>query len=494
MVIRALLEGSINGVGKYHRTPIFPCGIFQYKKGVNDKPGTPNYDLFQLALESTSKRLYPNYCNCDWEINLAGNKYDREQKKLALTKLDGNAYTSLWDWLTKFPDYQIYLALEPTEKNGKKKIVVKSAEEYSPYEITSTMGCRTYNGYDINCDSDYFVKLFEDIAKTGKVDSHWLLSANQKDGRGNICPVTIILPTIAMEIYKEIEKELGAKTVGSQKLIEAFMDRLAFKIEQAKDMLLERFNWICSQSPSSATFVWENNTMAGYVKEEGIRSALSRGSLAVGQLGLAEALQILIGTDHTTEYGMQIARRIEGLFNSKCAEYKKQYHLNFGVYYTPAENLCYTALKKFREQYGVIPNVSDKEFFTNSIHTPVWKEITAFEKIDIESNLTGYSNAGCITYVELPSTVNHNMEALETIVDYAMKNDIPYMGINIPVDFCRDCHATGEFGEACSTCGSENIERLRRVTGYLTGDYKSAFNLGKQDETEHRVKHIKTIQ
>lgn len=159
-----------------------------------------------------------------------------------------------------------------------------------------------------------------------------------------------------------------------------------------------------------------------------------------------------------------------------------------------AENLCYTALKKFREAYGVIPNVSDKEFFTNSMHVPVWKEMTPFEKIDIESQLTGYSSAGCITYVELPSTVNHNIEALETIVNYAMSKDIPYMGINLPVDDCDDCGASGEFGENCPECGSVNIKRLRRVTGYLTGDYKSAFNLGKQDETERRVKHIKTIQ
>ena len=207
------------------------------------------------------------------------------------------------------------------------------------------------------------------------------------------------------------------------------------------------------------------------------------------QLGLAETLQILIGTDHTTEKGMELAKRIEQLFKDRCAEFKQQYKLNFGVYMTPAENLCYTAMKKFKEKYGEIPNVSDKEFFTNSIHVPVWKEIDPFTKIDIESQLTGYSSAGCITYVELDSGILHNIDALEQIVNYAMDKDIPYFALNIPNDLCLDCGYTGEIDDECPMCGSKSIQRLRRVTGYLTGDYKTAFNLGKQQETEMRFKH-----
>ena len=155
-----------------------------------------------------------------------------------------------------------------------------------------------------------------------------------------------------------------------------------------------------------------------------------------------------------------------------------------------AENLCYTAMKKFQKQYGVIPNVSDKDFFTNSIHVPVWKEISPFEKIDIESQLTGYSSAGCITYVELDGGVKNNIDALETIVNYAMDHDIPYFAINVPNDTCLDCGYTGEFDCRCPQCDSENIQQLRRVTGYLTGDYKTAFNAGKQQEVEKRVKHM----
>lgn len=396
MVTKALLEVSIEGLGKLHKTSIFPCGIFQCMKGVNRKPGDPNYDLFRLALKSTAQRLYPNYVNVDWSVN-AG--YDRND----------------------------------------------------PRTYTSTMGCRTYNGYDING----FGQL--------------------KDGRGNICPVTVIMPTLAMEANQDVE---------------CFMQLLDTKIHEAKDMLLERFDYICSQSPESARFMYENGTMEGYVPEEGVRSALKHGTLAVGQIGLAETLQLLIGTDQTTKEGMQLAKKIEALFQKRCKEFKEQYKLNFGVYYTPAENLCYTAMKRFKKKYGVIPNVSDKEFFTNSIHVPVWKEMTPFEKIDIESQLTGYSNAGCITYIELSSTVKNNVDALETIVNYAMDKDIPYFAINVPNDTCLECGYCDEFNDSCPMCGSSHIQQLRRVTGYLTGNYTTAFNLGKQQETNMRVRHM----
>ena len=159
-----------------------------------------------------------------------------------------------------------------------------------------------------------------------------------------------------------------------------------------------------------------------------------------------------------------------------------------------AESLCHTALKKFRDKYGIIPNVSDKEFFTNSIHIPVWYDMTPFEKIDLESQLTGYSNAGCITYCELDSTASHNIDSLEKLVNYAMSKDIPYLGINLPNDTCQKCGWTGEINKKCPACGSNDIMRLRRVTGYITNDYKTTFNAGKVDEVEHRAKHIGIIK
>lgn len=285
-----------------------------------------------------------------------------------------------------------------------------------------------------------------------------------------------------MEIYKN-------QMYSDDEMVDKFMELLDLKIHEAKDMLIERFDWICSQNPASASFMYENGLMAGYVPEEGIRSALKHGTLAIGQLGLAETLQILVGCDHTEEKGMELAKRIEDLFKKRCAEFKEEYKLNFGVYYTPAENLCHTALKKFRDKYGVIKNVSDKEFFTNSMHVPVWKEMSPFDKIDIEAQLTGYSSAGCITYIELDSGVKNNLEALEALVNYAMDKDIPYFAINVPNDTCLECGYCDEFNDHCPECGSTNIQQLRRVTGYLTGNYTTAFNRGKQDEVKFRVKH-----
>lgn len=387
LVTKALLDVSINGIGKLHRTSIFPCGIFQCMNGINRHPGEPNYDLFRLALKSTSLRLYPNYANVDWSNN-AG--YDIND----------------------------------------------------PRTYFSTMGCRTANGMDING------------------------FGQMKDGRGNICPVTIIMPTLAMEaINDKVMSKYLSKDDCLNDRVDAFMDILDQKIHEAKDMLLERFEWICSQSPEAAKFMYENNVMYGYVPEEGIRSALKHGTIVIGQIGLAETLQILIGCDHTKPEGMELAKRIEQLFKTRCAEFKEQYQLNFGVYMTPAENLCYTSMQKFKAKYGVIPNVSDKEFFTNSMHVPVWIDVNPFEKIDIESQLTGYSNAGCITYVELDAAAKYNIDALEGIVNYAMDKDIPYFAINVPNDQCMNCGYCDQMGDVCPMCNSRDIKRLRRVTG-----------------------------
>lgn len=273
-------------------------------------------------------------------------------------------------------------------------------------------------------------------------------------------------------------------------LINVFLELLNSKIHEAKDILLERFEHMCNQSADSAKFMYENNVIAGYVPEEGVRSALKHGTLVIGQIGLAETLQILIGCDQTEPQGLALAKRIEKIFSDRCKEFKEEYKLNFGVYFTPAENLCYTAMKKFREKYGIIPNVSENDFFTNSTHVPVWKDITATEKIDIEAELSSYSSAGCIVYVELSSSARNNLEALEQLVNYAMDKDVPYFAINVPNDTCLDCGYCDEFNDCCPVCGSKNIQQLRRVTGYLTGNYKTAFNLGKQHETEKRVKHL----
>lgn len=415
LVIRSILESSIKGVGN-GATSIFPCQIFQLMDGVNTSPKDKNYDLFELAVECTSKRLYPNYCNCDWSNDVGFNKDD-------------------------------------------------------PRTYPSTMGCRTWNGVDINAPSEALSHL--------------------KDGRGNIAPATIILPTLAMEAKKKAEKEQK-----SEYIVDYFMDILEKAIGECKDELIERFNWICAQNPASAKFMYENNTFFSYgddFKNEGIRGALKHGTLAIGQLGMAECLQILLGCDHCDPKGMEVAKRIESLFKSKCSEYKEQYKLNFGVYYTPAESLCHTAMTKFKKKYGVIPNVSDRDYFTNSIHVPVWKEIDPIEKINIESQLTGYSSAGCITYVEIGDYAKYNLDSLKDLVLYAKSKDIPYFALNLLLSRCTECGSDEniDFDAPCPCCGApaEKVEHLARVTGYLSTDFRH-FNKGKQSETKDRFVHV----
>ena len=698
LVTDAILNIEIEGLGKFGRTSIFPCCIFQCMKGVNQDPGDPNYDLFRKALRSTAQRLYPNYANVDWSVN-AG--YDRNDpttyvstmgaldgKEILYVKINGGepqrmSIKELFNYckhgrgestpvqiffnrpgisgdrpgrgviskndiprvpgvyaVTYIPEdvtyigssadihrrwaehkcnimkygkvdaglcfgdpdishYKIEILEETPDYAQAESRYILSMPNANPrgikkryYKLLNRKGPRIYDRpvfkhkhvsqdlinldnidikvydkggqwtrvmhifkndkhntpnmmhvyymddgkeYCLSCTEDHPLWTGEAFTRVDSIKKgdhiyradglalevtdvcwHWepmdcydigtvtgtfigsdIIMHNcrtyngfdingmgqKKDGRGNICPVTIILPTLAAEVVID-KKQSGEQAV------DAFMKLLDKKIGEAKDMLIERFNWICSQSPASAPFMYGNHTMAGYNPEEGIVSALKHGTLAIGQLGLAEALQLLIHTDHTTSEGMELAKRIEQLFNTRCKEFKEKYRLNFGNYMTPAENLCFTAMKKFQKTYGRIPDVSDREYFTNSMHVPVWRKMDPFQKIDIESQLTGYSNAGCITYVELPSSAMNNIDAMETLVKYAMKKDVPYFAVNVPNDMCMDCGWTSDIpDDVCPKCGGRNIQRLRRVTGYLSTSYKN-FNKGKICETLDRVKHV----
>ena len=369
--------------------------------------------------------------------------------------------------------------------------------------------CRTVNGLDVNA-IDNFKRNVQCVIDGRFDDIDDIFSGVQKDGRGNIAPTTIIMPTLAAIVKKKIDKKVHADSEKGmywadeeyhKELFNEFIKLLDKKINEAKDMLLERFNHICSQSPKSARFMYENHTMSGYHEEEGIISALKHGTLVIGQLGMSETLYLLFGFDHTTEKGMEYAKQIEDLFNKRTSEFKKTYNLNFGVYYTPAESLCGTAMKKFKKAYPEfdLENVTyylkdnkriEKTWFTNSMHVPVQHDCDPFHKIDIESQLTGKSNAGCITYVEIDEQIYNNIDALETIVDYAMEHDIPYFAINVKIAQCHKCHERiyDMSLNKCPKCGSNKIDMLGRVTGYLSTTVEH-FNKAKQDEFYHRKLH-----
>lgn len=404
LVTKWIMEASIDGIGKNHITSIFPISIFQYKAGTNANPDDVNYDLKQLALESMSKRIYPNWCNCDW--SQANEDVD------------------------------------------------------NPDTFFSTMGCRTLIGYD----------------------RHGLGYIRQ--GRGNNTPNTIILPKLGIEFGICTGKR-------TEPDINGFWDAFEETLRLTEKGLLERFEIMARQSPKAAPFMYQNNTIQDAREcEENVYNALKHNSLTVGYIGVAEMCKALFGKNHAQDeevhkFALSVVERI----NAFCKEASDRNDLNFACYATPAEGLCRTALMSLRNQYGVIEDVTSHDYLTNSHHVPVWERVSIYDKLRIEAPFCKYPTGGCITYVELDGTFVKNTKAVEDIIDYAFKElDIPYLAFNFPIDTCLDCGYQDEFNDKCPQCGSENIQQLRRVTGYLTSDWHN-FNDGKQAEVKERVKH-----
>ena len=399
-----LLNASIDGIGPFHTTSIFPILIFINKKGVNAYPGDPNYDIKQLAIKSLSKRIYPNIGNGDWSE----------------AHEDAN-------------DIDTYMAF---------------------------MGCRTMIGYDIN--------------GTGY----------KRVARGNNVPITMILPKIAIQCGICT----GERTVAD---LETFNSKFECLLALTRDALLERYRIISSQHPKAAPFMYNNGTSTDTDKcTSTVEPSVKHNTLAFGYIGIAEMCYALFGANHTRnttayDFALSIVRRI----NEYAAECTEKYHLNFSAYATPAENLCYTSMNKLKSQYGCIEGVTDRDYLSNSHHIPVWEKVSILEKIQLEAPFTKYATGGCITYVEVESSFVKNPTSVEQIVNYMMENNIPYGAINFPLDNCESCGYQDEIKCNCPECGSVDITRLRRVTGYLTKDYVSGFNPGKVSETNDRVKH-----
>lgn len=404
LVTQWIMKASLDGIGKHHLTSIFPISIFQYKKGCNANPDDKNYDLKQLALKSMSKRIYPNWVNCDWSQ--------------------------------------------------------AHEDESNPDTYFATMGCRTMIGYDRN--------------GLGYI----------RQGRGNNVPNTIILPKLGIEYGICLGKR-------NEPDLKGFWNAFEETLKLTEQGLLERFAIMINQSPQAAPFMYKNNTIqdARLCKDK-VFEALKHNTLAIGYIGIAEMCQALFGKNHVHDkyvhdFALSVVKRIYDY----AIEASKRNNLNFSCYATPAESLCRTALMKLREQYGVIENVTSHEYLTNSHHVPVWEKVSIYEKLECEAPFCKYPTGGNITYIELDSTFVKNIEAVESIIDYAFqKLDIPYLAFNFPIDSCLDCGYQGEFNDKCPECGSTNIQQLRRVTGYLTTDWHN-FNDGKQMEVKERVKH-----
>lgn len=407
LVSKCLLQASINGIGKHHTTSIFPIAIFKHKKGINDKPGTPNYDLKQLAIKSLTKRIYPNFVNLDASY---------------LPKVD------------------------------------------TPDEEAATMGCRTMIGYD----------------------RHGL--GYQKGGRGNIAPVTINL--VELGIKHGICLEGHPYTD-----LEGFWKELDEVLLLAEKCQLDRYEWIASQKAGAGFFLHNNGIMKNTLgrkldMSEEVRESMKHNTLAIGYIGIAEMCKAMFGKTHAESDAVYnfAYEVVEHIFKF-TKEASDRNDLNFSCYATPAESTCMTLRNVLAKKYGIIEGVTDRDYITNSHHIPVYQNISIFKKVDLEKPFQKLANAGCIMYTEIESALTDNLKAVERIINYAMDNDIAYFAINFPIDTCKECGYSSEIKEdKCPICNCSDIERLRRVTGYLTTDYRK-FNKGKQTEVHDRVKH-----
>lgn len=332
---------------------------------------------------------------------------------------------------------------------------------YNPDTEMATMGCRTLIGNDVNG------------------------MGYNKLGRGNITPVTINLPYIGIEHGIC----LGERDTPDE---EGFFKDLNHMLDLATKELLDRYKYICSQSIKAGSFMYHNGTIADSDKALffGVKESMKHGSQALGYIGLANACYAMYGKYfHQDKKVMEFAKKVIKTIYDRAKANTEKYHLNFSAYSSPSESTCYTLATKLQKKFGKIKNVCDRDYLTNSCHVPVYENISIRDKIDVESNFTWMCTGGCITYIELNSGVINNPRAVEKIINYAMNNErIPYFAINFPIDTCNHCGFSGEIEEHCPACGSDDIKRLRRVTGYITTDYRK-FNKGKISETNDRVKH-----
>lgn len=372
MVSEYLLKAQMAGLGK-HETPIFPILIYTLKKGVNFEKGDPNYDIFRLAMECSSKRLFPTYAFVDASFNLP--YYERDPY----------------------------------------------------YGIINTMGCRTRVMANVNGREGAF-------------------------GRGNISFTSINLPLLALRAKGNIDK---------------FFKELDYALEIADKELLERYEGQCQNRKYNFPSLMEQGIWLGsddLAPTDEIRDVVKQGTLSIGFVGLAECLIALTGKHHgesqeSDELGYNIIKYIRDY----CDKRVKETHLNFSCLGTPAETYCKTALEQARKQFGIIPGVTDRAYFTNSSHIPVWYNISIADKARIEGKYHNLENAGHIFYCEVDGDISKNIDAFENILHIMSDADVGYGAVNIGVVECTVCGYSwrdGSDNHICPNCGRDEREPI----------------------------------
>jgi anaerobic ribonucleoside-triphosphate reductase len=423
LVTKMLLLAYEKGLGKGEQ-PLFPNIIFKVKSGINFEPDTPNYDLLMLSLRVTSKRLFPNYVFQDSTLN------------------------------RDFP------------------------------EDVPVMGCRTRISWN----------------------RHKPANEQTCEGRGNTSFTTVNTVGIALKCKYRLKyndktekafNDLVSKyqivipqVYNDSKLVRKYFVELNKYVDIVIEQLLDRFAYqgmfVKKDFPFLMSGVWMDSDKLN--KLDTVADVIKHGTLTIGFIGLAETLTCLVGHHHGEDsnadaLGLEIVKFIR----KKADEAAETYDLNFSVVATPAEGLCEKLVTIDKAKYGEIKGVTDKAWYTNSFHVPVEYKIGMFKKIEIEGKYHSYCNGGQISYIELKEAPVNNADGLYEILRHMKENDMSYVALNFPVDRCRQCNLTGIIEQNCPACGSSDISRIRRITGYLAE--LDNFNNGKKQEALHRVSH-----
>ena len=379
MVVKNLLAATDAGLGN-GETPIFPVQIFKVKEGVSYDPGDPNYDLFQQAIRTSAKRLFPNFSFLDAPFNL-----------------------------------QYY---KPGDYNSE----------------VAYMGCRTRvmgNRYDP--------------------------SREVTCGRGNLSFTSINLPRIGIQAKGDLEE---------------FYRILDGRIDLVFRQLLHRFRIQCSKKCRNYPFlmgqgVWLDSDKLGL--DDSVAEVLRHGTLSVGFIGLAETLVALTGKHHgQSEESQKLGLEIVGHMRRRMDEESEKTGLNFTLLATPAEGLSGRFVAIDRKLFGELTGITDRDYYTNSFHIPVYYPIKAFRKIQLEGPYHALTNAGHISYVELDGDTCKNPEAFEAVIRCMKENGVGYGSVNHPVDRDPICGYTGVIDEVCPRCGRRDgegvsVEKLREL-------------------------------
>ena len=387
MVIKNYLLSVDAGLGR-NETPIFPISIFKVKEGVNYNKEDPNYDLFRLSCEVSSKRLFPNFSFMDSPFNK-----------------------------------QFYKGDYNTE--------------------VAYMGCRT--------------RVMANVVDENKAVT---------PGRGNLSFTSINLPRIAIK---------HGIVLGNEKAdMKAFFNELEETMDMVKEQLLERFEIQCGKRIYNFPFLLEQGVWIDSERlkdTDRLRRILKHGTLSIGFIGLAETLKALTGKHHgEDEEAQKLGVKIIKFMRNKCDEYAKEYNLNFTLLATPAEGLSGRFVNIDRAVYGKIKGVTDRAYYTNSFHVPVYYNISIANKIKLEGPYHALTNAGHISYIELDGNVAQNVDAFEKIVRLMKENNFGYGAINHPVDRDPVCGYVGVINDVCPKCGRKAgeglpVEKLKELGG-----------------------------